>query len=56
MLFIRGDKRYFVYKNGRGLYDYEMEEWSEINKKWVKVSYGKDYTKEALESYLGINI
>lgn len=47
---IENDKMWNFKKNERGLYDVEYLEYSIICKCWYKVSYSKNYTKEAIKT------
>lgn len=54
--YIKGDIKFIVSKNERGLYDYQSQEYSYINKCWVNMSKQTDWNKKTLEDWLDIII
>lgn len=54
--YIKGDIKFIVTKNKRGLYNYQSQEYSKINKCWVNMSRQKDFTRASLEDFLDIII
>ena len=54
--YIKGNIKFIVRKNERGLYDYQSQEYSDINKCWVNMSKFKNFTRVALEDWLDIVI
>lgn len=54
--YIKGEQKFIVIKNDRGLYNYIMQEYSEICKCWNNINADCNYTKEALEFHLDIKI
>ena len=54
--YIKGNIKFIVRKNERGLYDYQSQEYSDINKCWVNMSKQKDFTRVCLEDFLDIRI
>ena len=54
--FIKGNIKYLVSKNERGLYSYQSQEYSDINKCWINISKQTNFTRVALEDWLDIVI
>lgn len=54
--YIKGNLKFIVRKNERGLYDYQSQEYSEICKTWVNMSKQTDFTRDSLEDFLDIKI
>ena len=54
--YIKGNLKFIVRKNERGLYDYQSQEYSEICKTWVNMSKQTDFTIDSLEDFLDIKI
>ncbi len=54
--YVKGIHKFIVTKNEKGLYDYEMQEYSEICNVWIYLSKDNNYPKEVLEEYLNIKI
>ena len=52
--YVKGDIRFKVTKNERGLYDYQSQE--RVNGKWVNMSRQSNFTRSALNDWLDINI
>ena len=55
-VFTKGDIRYIVSRNSRGLYDYQSQEYSATNKKWVNMSKQVNFSREAIEDWLDIRL
>ena len=56
MKYINDNHKIIITKNEKGLYDYELLEYSKICDCWNKIGKYTNFTKEALESWLDINI
>ena len=54
--YIKGDHKFIITKNNKGLYDYKSKEYSYINKCWVNMSHFENFTKVALQDWLDIVI
>ena len=54
--FTKGSIRFKVTKNSRGLYDYRSQEYSAINKKWVNMAKGSNFSRNAIQDYLDIRL
>lgn len=54
--YIKGDIKFIVTKNDKGLYDYQSQEYSKINNIWVNMGKGFNFTRVAMEGYLDIVI
>lgn len=54
--YVRGEQRFIVTKNSRGLYDYKMQEYHAMQKKWVNISRRGNYSRDAINGELGINV
>lgn len=54
--YVKGNLKFIVRKNKKGLYDYQSQEYSEICKTWVNMSKQKDFTRVCLEDFLDIRI
>jgi hypothetical protein len=54
--YIKGNIKFIVIKNEKGLYDYQSQEYSEICGTWVNTSKQKNFTRVALEDWLDIKI
>ena len=54
--YIKGNIKFIVTKNKRGLYDYQSQEYSYINKCWVNMSRQINWNKNTLENWLDIII
>lgn len=54
--YVRGDHRFIVTKNSRGLYDYKMQEYSAMNNKWINISRRGNYTRDSINGELGIKV
>ena len=52
--YTKGDLRFKVSKNSRGLYDYQSQE--RVNGKWVNMSRQSNFTRSALNDWLDIRI
>ena len=56
MEYINDNHKIIITKNEKDLYDYELLEYSKICNCWNKIGKYTNFTKEALESWLDINI
>ena len=56
MGYINDNHKIIITKNEKDLYDYELLEYSKICNCWNKIGKYTNFTKEALESWLDINI
>ena len=54
--YIKGEHKYIVTRNDKGLYDYQSQEYSKICDCWVNMSKQYGFTRVALEDYLDIEI
>lgn len=54
--YIKGDIKFIVSKNEKGLYDYQSQEYSKICNCWVNMSKQTDWNKNTLEDWLDIVI
>lgn len=54
--YLKKEHKIIITKNEKGLYDYELSEYSKICNCWNKIGKYTNFTKEALESWLDINI
>lgn len=54
--YIKGNLKFIVRKNEKGLYDYQSQEYSEICKNWVNMSKQTNFTRVCLEDFLDIKI
>ncbi len=54
--YFRGDLKFIIEKDEKGLYSYKSQEYSKICNVWVNISKEKNFNKEALENYLNIKI
>lgn len=54
--YIKGELKFIVSKNERGLYDYQSQEYSHISKCWVNMSKQTNWKKVTLEDWLDIVI
>ena len=54
--YVKGNLKFIVRKNEKGLYDYQSQEYSEISKTWVNMSKQTDFTRVCLEDFLDIRI
>lgn len=54
--YIKGDLKFIVSKNERGLYDYQSQEYSHICKCWVNMSKQTNWKKATLQDWLDIVI
>lgn len=54
--YIKGDLKFIVSKNERGLYDYQSQEYSHICKCWVNMSKHTNWKKATLQDWLDIVI
>ena len=52
--YVKGDHRFKVTKNKRGLYSYQSQE--KVNGKWVNMSKQSNFTRSALNDWLDIRI
>ena len=52
--YIKGEHKFIVIKNEKGLYNYQSQEL--VNNEWVNMSKQKDFTRVALEDWLEIEI
>jgi hypothetical protein len=52
--YIKGEHKYIVIKNEKGLYDYQSQEL--VNGNWINMSKQKNFTRVALENWLEIEI
>ena len=54
--YLKKEHKIIITKNEKGLYDYELSEYSKMCNCWNKIGKYTNFTKEALESWLDINI
>lgn len=54
--YIKGNIKFIVTKDEKGLYNFQSQEYSEICKCWVNMSKFSNFTKAALEDWLDIKI
>ena len=52
--YTKGDLRFKVTKNKRGLYDYQSQE--KVSGKWVNMSKQKNFTRSAINDWLDISV
>jgi hypothetical protein len=52
--YTKGNQRFKVTKNERGLYDYQSQE--KVNGKWVNMSKQKNFTRSAINDWLDISV
>ena len=54
--YLKKEHKIIITKNEKGLYDYELSEYSKMCNCWNKIGKYTNFTKEALETWLDINI
>lgn len=54
--YVKGNLKFIVRKNEKGLYDYQSQEYSEMCKTWVNMSKQTNFTRVCLEDFLDIRI
>lgn len=52
--YAKGNIRFKVTKNKRGLYDYQSQE--RVNGKWINMSRQSNFTRSAINDWLDINV